>query len=77
MSKMKHTLGLLTTFSLMSVNHLQGQFYDEPKAEKLKEENRKRIIKLNGMKEFAYGDKIVLALNQKNADRKAKKLKYI
>ena len=33
----------------------------------------KKIIP-KGLKEFYYGDKIIYALNQKNADRKFKKL---
>lgn len=36
-----------------------------------------RMHKSNGLKEFFYGEKSVWALNQKNADRKAKKNGWI
>ena len=48
---------------------------------KLSEEDRalkQELIKLNkGLKKFSYGDEYIFALNQKNADRKAKKLGLI
>lgn len=51
----------------------------------VKEEERKKrmaaakieINKKNGLKEFIYGENSIWAINQKNADKKAKKLSYI
>jgi hypothetical protein len=57
---------------------------DKEKKERLEEYNKKRLAqaeidtkKYNGLKEFNYGEHTILALNKKNADKKAKKNGWI
>lgn len=72
-----HMLGLMA-MAMMGTETPHGQReYTEPKES---EEERKRRIakaeiernKANGLKEFFYGENSVWAINQKNADRKAR-----
>ena len=50
---------------------------DRERIRKINEKKKVQILKKGGMKEFDYNGNIILALNKKNADRKAKKLGYI
>ena len=43
----------------------------------ISEKTEKQKAELNGLKEFDFGGNKIYALNQKNAERKAKKLGYI
>jgi hypothetical protein len=53
-------------------------FSCQSRPEPVKKKKEKRVaFPPAGMKEFYYGTNLVLAINQKNADRKAKKLGYI
>lgn len=71
-------LGLLGSMAMMGTGtpHRERE-YIEPKET---DEQRKRRIskaeiernKANGLKEFFYGENSVWAINQKNADRKAR-----
>ena len=73
-----HMLGLLGAMAMMGTEtpHRERE-YIEPKET---DEQRKRRIakaeiernKANGLKEFFYGENSVWAINQKNADRKAR-----
>lgn len=73
-----HILGLLGAMDMMGTEtpHRERE-YIEPKET---DEQRKRRIakaeneraKYNGLKEFFYGENSVWAINQKNADRKAR-----
>jgi hypothetical protein len=73
-----HMLGLLGAMAMMGTEtpHIERE-YIEPKET---DEQRKRRIakaeieraKANGLKEFFYGENSVWAINQKNADRKAR-----
>ena len=73
-----HMLGLLGVMAMMGTEtpHIERK-YIEPKET---DEQRKRRIakseieraKANGLKEFFYGENSVWAINQKNADRKAR-----
>ena len=49
---------------------------DKPKTKKPIKKPIKKIIP-KGLKEFFYGEKVIYALNQKNADRKARKKGYL
>ncbi len=76
------------SLAMSSINDSnRGQVYDDgmpklsdkEKKERLEEYNKKRLAqaeietkKSNGLKEFTYGEHTILALNQKNADKKAK-----
>jgi hypothetical protein len=82
MNKMKSILGLYAmamSLSLKSRTH----HWDEPTKED-KEEKKRRLAKAeiernkaNGLKEFFYYGNSVWAINQKVADKKAKRLNYI
>ena len=43
----------------------------------ISKKTEKQKAELNGLKEFDFGGNKIYALNQKNAERKAKKLGYI
>jgi hypothetical protein len=70
-------LGLMSMASAMSVD---SAFHSLPplslKREESTEQKEARLLKL-GHKKFYYGNNYVIALNQKNADKKARKLGYI
>lgn len=86
MSKMmKSSLGMLA-FSAMALssglggNKRERQIAPEENNEEKKKKLAKAEIELNkahGLTEFFYGKYSVWAINQKNADRKAKLKKYI
>ena len=45
---------------------------EKERLKKLAEKRRIQILKQKGIKEFWYGEDVIYALNQENADRKAK-----
>lgn len=65
---MKNKLALFA----LSASVLMGEFEN-----KRVERKELEIKKKQGLKEFYYGDKIIYAMNKKNADRKAKNKGYI
>ncbi len=72
---MKHSsyLGMLTMMAAMSNPEDYGTFQDtKPKTKK----PVKKIIP-KGLKQFFYGEDSVWALNQENANRKAKKKGFL
>jgi len=87
---MKSSLGLLTAFALMSGSTLGMDYpqptrrkitkwedltYDEQQAYIKSWNDKQEQLAINkGLKKFVYGDIHIFALNQKNADRKARKL---
>lgn len=57
---------------------------DKEKKKRQEEYNKQKVAKAlietqksNGLKEFTYGEHTILALNKKNADKKAKKNGWI
>ncbi len=82
---MKQSMMLALAASMLASSHAENTqenprpLTDEERNSLYKKAQQKRIedLKKGGMKEFDYNGKIILALNQKNADRKAKKLGYI
>ena len=80
MSKLS-TLGVLATLSAMSssYNYINENLSDEERKERGKEmmkknyKSEKEITEAKGLKEFDYNGVKIYALNQKNADKKAKK----
>ena len=83
---MKSKLGMMSMFAALAMmgtetTHRHRE-YTEPKES---EEERKRRIakaeiernKANGLKEFFYGENSVWAINQKNADKKARSKHFI
>ncbi len=76
---MKSRIGLMSVFAALAMGGTETPNWviDEPT--ETDEEKKQRLaeseIKLNkahGLKEFYYGENRVLAINQKNADRKAR-----
>lgn len=72
MSKFK-SLAILSTMMALSGN--------SPYSERIEKEPKKQltddeIAERKGLNKFFYGNNYVWAINQKNADRKAKKLGY-
>ena len=82
MTKKLNVLGLMLGALSMS-SECSSRLWDEPTKEDI--ETRKRRLakaeiernKSNGLKEFHYENGSVWAINQKVADKKAKKLNYI
>ena len=80
MSKLS-TLGILATLSAMSssYNYINENLSDEERKKRGKEmmkknyKSEKEITEAKGLKEFDYNGVKIYALNQKNADKKAKK----
>ena len=73
MSKFK-SLAILSTMIALSGN--------SPYSERIEKEPKKRlsedeIAERKGLKKFFYDDNYVWALNQKNADRKARNLGFV
>jgi len=78
---MKSKLGMMSMFAFMAMigtetPHRERE-YIEPK--ETDEEKKRRLAKAeiernkaNGLKEFFYGENSVWAINQKNADKKAR-----
>jgi hypothetical protein len=82
---MKKTLGLLTAMAMMGSNayglgNNEPQETEEEKKKRLERKQKKAEIernKANGLIEFFYGENSVWALNQKTADKKAKKKGFL
>ena len=70
--KKQNMLGMLAMMAAMSNPEDYGTFKQE---KKIKKPIKKIIPK--GLKEFFYGENSLYALNQKNADRKARKKGYL
>lgn len=73
MSKLK-SLAILSTMMALSGN--------SPYLERIEKEPKKQltddeIAERKGLKQFFYGENYVWALNQKNADRKARNLGFV
>lgn len=66
---------LLAMYAMAAIA-MDSQPYRPEIKPKLKGENKPQVVP-NGLKEFNYKQGIIYALNQKNADRKAKKLNWI
>jgi hypothetical protein len=86
MSGMKKTLAKVSMIAMMSAMMNPDAFREEsyqmsPKeveALKLaKEQERITRLKEKGVHEFYYGENVVYARTQKNADRKARNLGYV
>lgn len=85
MSKMKSMLGMYALAAMAMSGDLGGnnrERYIEPK--ETDEEKKQRLAKAeiernksNGLKEFFYGENSVWALNQKSADKKARKRHWL
>jgi len=82
---MKSKLGMVSMLSAMAMIGLEGSnriqnFYpmetDEEKKQRRYNAEIKRK-KANGLKEFFYGENSLYALNQKNADKKARKMNWL
>ena len=78
---MKSKLGMMSMFAALAMMGTETPHghreYTEPK--ETDEERKRRIAKAeiernkaNGLKEFFYGENSVWAINQKNADKKAR-----
>ena len=70
--KKQNMLGMMAMMAAMSNPEDYGTF-EQPK--KIKKPKKKPIPK--GLKEFFYGENKIYALNQKNADRKARNKGYL
>ena len=73
-----HMLGLLGAMAMMG-SEMPHQEREYVKPKETDEQRKRRIAKAeierakaNGLKEFFYGENSVWAINQKNADRKAR-----
>jgi len=84
MNKMKSMLGMAAIFTAMAYGGKSGTTPNIKEHTESDEERKKRIAKseierckAKGLKEFFYGEKSVFALNQKSADKKAKKQNLI
>jgi hypothetical protein len=84
MSKMKSMIGIAAMMTAMAYGGSSGTTPDLNEHEESEENKKKRFAKAeiernksNGLKEFFYGENSVWAINQKNADKKAKKLNYL
>jgi predicted RNA-binding protein with PUA-like domain len=85
MSKMKSILGMYTLVAMAMSGDLNGnsrERYIEPK--ETDEEKKRRLAKAEierniakGLKEFFYGENSVWAINQKNADKKARRKHWL
>ena len=82
----KEYFSLLASLALLFADNPNYQNQEKYKA--LTEEEKKEIkrimqerkverLRKRGVKEFRYGNRVIYAINKKNADRKAKKLKLI
>lgn len=49
----------------------------EERKEARLEQKRKRVLEEKGVNKYVYGDNVIYARNQKNADRKARNKGYI
>ena len=85
MSKTKHPFLAFAALAAMEANYMK-ESYDPPRPETDKEkelrEGKEKLRKLEkslskGLKQFHYRENSLFALNQKNADRKAKKKGWI
>lgn len=84
---MKNKLGLLAMMGAMMPmdrSTAYGLSNNEQPIEETEEQKQKRLAqaeikqyKANGLTEFFYGENSVWALNQKTADKKAKKKGYL
>lgn len=82
---MKSQLAMYSMFAALAATGGFGETGETYVPASETEEQRKKrlsvaeieIRKNQGLKEFQYGENTVLALNKKNADKKAKKLGYI
>jgi hypothetical protein len=64
----------LMAIAMASEGYMDKEFFEETTPNKRVTKNKKVITPIpKGMKEFYYGEVLILALNQKNADRKAAK----
>lgn len=70
--KKQNILGMMAMMAAMS-NPDDYETFEQPK--KVKKTKKKPIPK--GLKEFFYGENKIYALNQKNADRKARNKGYL
>jgi len=83
---MKSKLGMMSIFAAMAMMGTETPYGDrEYTKPKESEEERKRrkakaeieIYKSHGLTEFFYGENSLWALNQKSADKKARKRNWI
>lgn len=70
--KKQNMLGMLAMMAAISNPEDYGTFEQEKKIKK-----PKKKIAPKGLKEFFYGENSLYALNQKNADRKARNKGYL
>ena len=84
---MSKKFGMFASLALMGAMNpeamaMMSEGLGEKKEKKPLSESQKKAIKIDqdkahGLKEFSYCENKVWALNQKNADKKARKLNYI
>jgi hypothetical protein len=80
MKPLHYAIALALLSGAMSGNNNRSHFEDsETDEERNKMLERAKIdrYKSNGLREFYYGDKSLWALNQKSADKKAKRMGWI
>jgi hypothetical protein len=83
---MKNKLGMMGMFAAMAMMGTETPHREREyiKPKQTDEERKRRIAKAeierakaNGLKEFFYGENSLYALNQKNADRKARSKNWL
>jgi hypothetical protein len=84
MSKMKASALMLGAMAMMVGGDQGFSRHNYQREEETPEERKKRLAKVEiirnqakGLKEFKYGSSSIWAINQKNADKKAKRNKWI
>lgn len=84
MSKMKAMLGMAAIFTAMAYGeksettpNIEEHIESEEERQKRKTKAQIERYKAQGLKEFFYGENSLWALNQKSADKKAKKLLFL
>ncbi len=81
---MKSKLGMMSMFAamaMMGADNRGSQFVEPPETDEERERRLKKAEiernKTNGLKEFKYGENSIWAINQKNADKKARKNNWL
>ena len=84
MSKMKAMIGMAAMMTALAYGGNSGTMPDLSEPKETEEERKRRLAKAeierakaNGLKEFFYGENSLWALNQKSADKKARKRHWL
>lgn len=75
MKGMRKQLGMLAAFAMLAMDN--PKVYSEPDLKRKKLKSGKYPVTYKELKEFRYEQGVITALNQKNADKKARRLKWI